>query len=289
MHPYIQVLRLEHWIKNGFIFLPLFFAGGILDFAKMPALVLSFFSFSIVASAIYVFNDIRDKSFDALHPVKKERPIASGRLPTAHAYLLSALLLVSGLALISFAGLRAVSLVGAYAVLHLAYSLKLKDFALIDLLLISIGFILRIMLGGEVAGVPVSKWIITMTFLLAFFLGLAKRREDLVILQSSGDVVRMSVKGYTMEFINAAMIVLSAVIIVAYLLYTTSAETLRHAHSQYLYLTSLFVILGLLRYILICMSGNATSAPVRLLYRDPFLQLTILGWIGSCYVIIYGF
>ncbi len=286
--PVLQLLRIPQWIKNLFVYLPAFFAGRLLDSPEgFLRITLAFLSFSLAASGIYIINDYLDREEDRLHPTKKNRPLAAGRVSLSLALFLviGLLSLASGLAYVlneSFAFL----LLG-YIILNIAYSVRLKHIPILDVTLIATGFLLRIFAGGIVADVFISRWIILMTFLLALFLALAKRREDVLLFNSSGNKTRKSVDGYNLEFINISLGLMAAVTIVAYIMYTLSPDARQSIGNENIYLTTVFVILGMLRYLQITMVENKSGAPAKMLWQDRFLQFTLLGWMVTYYFFLY--
>lgn len=185
-----------------------------------------------------------------------------------------------------FFNLSLFAILMAYILLNIAYSLKLKHIPIVDIFIIAIGFVLRIFAGATVIGVTSSMWIIIMTFLLALFLGLAKRRDD-VKLSFQGLQTRKNINGYNLEFINAAMILMAGVIIVSYILYTVSEEIIQRLGTQYLYLTTFFVILGIMRYMQITFVEEAGGSPTEIVLKDRFLQITILLWLFSFFGVCY--
>lgn len=284
---YIQMLRPQQWVKNLFVFSPLFFAGQLTERRKLLPLLLGMLAFNCIASGIYVLNDYRDIDVDRLHPEKCKRPFASGAIPTSHAFLLIAVCLSLGFVLALMVQITFVFLIGLYVVLNLGYSFGLKHVPILDLLIISIGFVLRVLSGGVIAHIPVSQWLIVMIFLLSLFLGLAKRRDDLLIRDASRINVRQVIQHYNHDFLNAAIIMVSGIIIVAYLMYTLSPQVMERMGSQHLYYTGIFVIVGIMRYLQLIYVDNDTGSPTEVLYKDRFIQLTILLWILSFVVIIY--
>jgi 4-hydroxybenzoate polyprenyltransferase len=284
---HLLALRPHHWVKNFFVFIPVFFAGEIFEFYHLRDLFLGFLSFSIVSSSVYLFNDIRDIEKDKMHARKKMRPIASGKVKVQTAIAMSVLCLITGI-LVSLKIDHMFTLVlGIYFLINILYSFGLKSISILDIIIISIGFVLRISAGGIIAGVPISSWLIIMVFLLAMFLAIAKRRDDLLVFLNSGKIMRKSIENYNLEFINSVLTLISGIIMVSYIMYTISVEVSQRMHSDYLYLTSIFVISGLMRYLQIVFVENDSGSPVRILFRDRFIQITLLGWIISFYVIIY--
>lgn len=250
-------------------------------------LLIGFFAFSLIASSIYIINDYRDVEADRIHPVKCKRPIASGAVAKPAALVFFVLCLVIGGLLAWYVRPKFAFVVGIYFIINLLYSFGLKNISILDILILSAGFVLRIKAGGVAANIAVSEWLMIMVFLLALFMAIAKRRDDVLIKTQSGQDMRKAVKGYNMDFMNVMLALVSAVIIVAYLMYTMAPETMSRFGTYRLYYTCLFVIGGLLRYLQITYVENNTGSPTKILYKDRFIQLTILLWVLSFYVIIY--
>ena len=183
-------MRPSQYFKNLFIFAPLFFGLKITNIELLLSAFVAFLSFSLIASAVYIFNDYHDVEEDKLHPTKKNRPLASGSISKKAALLLMLMLLLVGLCIFSLLGRQMLYIVFVYLVINIAYTIKLKHVAIIDVFIIAIGFVLRLFIGSAVTNVELSMWIILMTFLLALFLALAKRRDDVLIFLSSGDIAR---------------------------------------------------------------------------------------------------
>ncbi len=171
--------------------------------------------------------------------------------------------------------------------LNLLYSIKLKQYAIIDVCIVAMGFVLRILAGGMASGIVLSHWIVLMTFLLTLFLSFAKRRDDVVRMQKTGVAPRKNTHRYNLTFINEAINLTGAITIVCYIMYTVSPEVVNRFDTQYLYLTSFFVILGVLRYIQLSVVDNKSGDPTEVALNDRFTQLTILAWTISFFLIIY--
>lgn len=282
----IKLLRPEQWAKNLFLFIPAFFAGEMLVPYRLVQLTIAFICFSSVASAIYILNDYRDIASDREHPKKRKRPLASGEV-SPHVALAGMIILAAGGLGVAFwldTGFFAVLLL--YVAMNVGYSFGLKNISLLDIMMIALGFLLRTVAGGLVVAVPVSQWLIIMIFLLALFLALAKRRDDLLVGETSGRVMRKSVKNYNLVYVNACLTMLSGIIIVSYLMYTISEEVVSRL-GNHLYFTSVFVIAGMMRYLQIALVENNSGSPTKLLYSDLFLKLTLFAWIASFFVMIY--
>jgi 4-hydroxybenzoate polyprenyltransferase len=286
----IQLLRPHQWSKNFFIFLPLFFNGQIGNLDRLYSCVIAFIAFSFTASSIYCFNDLYDVEKDRLHPQKCKRPIASGAISKQKAYrIMIVCLLASILTLFFLEGIKyaTVGLIAFYYAMNIAYCVILKHFPIVDVVIIAVGFVLRILVGGFVTGTHLSEWIILMTFLLALFLAFAKRRDDVIIYQKTGIEVRKNTNRYTVEFINQVMTIISSVTIVAYIMYTVSPNIIQQFNCRYVYLTTFFVLIGIIRYLQVTIVDLKSGSPTKILIYDHFIQASIIGWIISFLFIIY--
>lgn len=285
---FIKLIRVPQWVKNSFIFLPMFFGLRITEFSLLINATLAFFGFSLVASAVYVFNDWLDIESDKLHPKKKDRPLASGIVSKSEAIILIAILLSLGIGIyvLFIKNVYATLLLSLYIIQNIFYTIKLKNIAIVDITIIAIGFVIRILMGGVVTGTELSNWIILITFLLALFLGLTKRRDDVLIFLKTGDLTRKNIGGYNLEFLNASMTIMSSIVIVSYIMYTISPPVMARV-GNYLYLTTFFVILGIMRHLQIVFVEQKSGDPSKILLGDRLLQLIILGWIIAFVVILY--
>ena len=289
MNSFFKMIRPHQYIKNLLVFFPLFFAKKITDTTLLQSAVLAFISFCFAASTIYIFNDIRDIEKDKVHPKKKFRPIASGKISIKTAIVTDIVFLITAISAAFLTSLRMGIIILIYLVINLFYSLGMKNIAIIDIFAVSTGFLLRLLSGteyGAVSGILPSHWIIIMTFLLSLFLAVAKRRDDLVLAESGLDV-RKSISGYSLEFINGIMSIMSAVIIVSYLLYTLDPVVQSHYDSKNIYATAFFVLLGLFRYMQITFVEKKSGSPTDIVYKDRFLQITLLAWILSFLFFVY--
>lgn len=283
----IRLIRVRQWVKNLFLFIPTFFAGHLFRVHEMLTVAYGALAFSLVASAVYVVNDIRDRHVDRLHPTKRFRPIASGEIGTISARILVVFLTTAGLLLSASLNISFLYLLTAYLLMNLAYSFGLKHVPILDLFIVSIGFLMRVYSGGVIAGLPVTNWLSIMILLLALFLIIAKRRDDLLINAKSGSVIRKSTEAYNLDFINSCITLVSAVTIVAYIMYTMSPAVTERFQSDYLFITTIFVIAGMMRYLQIIFVENRSGSPSRIFVKDKFILATIAGWIICFYLIIY--
>jgi decaprenyl-phosphate phosphoribosyltransferase len=287
MPPILSLLRPHQWIKNAFVAAPLFFTPKALSWPSLIHVILGVACFSAMASAVYVLNDWRDREVDRIHPEKRLRPLAAGTVTTAAAAALALGLALSSAAIALIWLPRGFfSVLVIYAAQNLAYSFWLKQFAILDVLSIAIGFVLRIYAGGELIGVTPTVWIVACTLLLALFLAFAKRRDDLVL--GVDDEHRVSLSGYNLPFIDASLAIVLAALVVSYLLYTTQPENMARLGSDKLFLTAPFVIAGVLRYLQVTLVEHRSGSPTRLALSDRFLLVTILGWLATFAWLIYG-
>ncbi|HVM88596.1 MAG TPA: UbiA prenyltransferase family protein [Puia sp.] len=289
MRYYIQLLRPKDWAKNLFLFIPSFFAGNFFVSKDILLLFGGFVAFCCFASSVYIINDYRDIEDDRKHPEKSKRPLASGMVKKTAAIFTCIILLLIGavMGLLVDSSFKFLFVVFIYFILNLAYSFGLKNMAILDILILASGFVLRVKSGAIITNTDTSEWLIIMTFLLALFMAIAKRRDDILLKISTGNEMRKSVKGYNLEFLNTMLGLFCAIIIVSYIMYTVDSKTYVRLHAYRLYYTSLFVIAGVMRYLQITFVQQQSGSPTKILYRDRFIQATIVLWIISFYVILY--
>ena len=287
----IKLTRPTQWLKNGFIFLPMFFSGQLSSLSNWSACIVVFCAFCFASSSIYCFNDIFDAKADREHPKKRLRPIASREIEIKTAYVFMFLLLsLSIVTILVFAGEKCLPLlitIGAYYLMNIAYCVKLKQIAIVDVTIIAIGFVLRVLSGGIATGIAISQWIVLMTFLLALFLAFAKRRDDVIIFQNTGVTVRKNTSRYNVNFMNHVLSIIATITIVSYIMYTVSEEVVTRLNNHYVYLTSIFVLSGILRYLQIALVDEKSESPTKILLTDRFIQLCVLCWVASFFIIIY--
>jgi decaprenyl-phosphate phosphoribosyltransferase len=297
---YLRLLRPKEWAKNLFLLIPLFFAGELFNWNLYPRVILGIIAFCCIASCIYIINDYRDREEDKKHPEKKNRPLASGAVSISAALAICGFLMIVGFVIAYFIREKFLFVLAIYFVLNLAYSFGLKTIAILDIIIVAAGFVLRVKGGAVIAMIGVTEWLNIMIFLLSLFMAIGKRRDDVLLKISSGADMRKSIKGYNLEFLNVATSLVCAVIVVAYFMYTMSPEVqyrithlgrLSQTHTASgayrLYYTCLFVLAGILRYLQIIFVQAQSGSPTKILYRDRFIQATILLWIASFYWIIY--
>jgi len=283
----LQLIRPKDWAKNLFLFIPVFFAGQLFNIDILLHVSAGFICFSCIASSVYIINDYRDIEDDKKHPLKCKRPLASGAVSKTTALIILILLLIAGFTGAWFIRDKFLFVLSIYFLLNVGYSFGLKNIPILDIFIIAIGFELRIKAGGVIAKIALTEWLNIMVFLLALFMALAKRRDDVLIKLSSGNDMRKAVKGYNLDFINVALSLICAIIIVSYFMYTMSPEITERLKTYRLYYTCLFVLAGILRYLQLIFVNQDSQSPTKILYKDRFIQLTILLWVISFYIILY--
>lgn len=292
--PILLLLRPHQWLKNGFVFTPLFFSGHAAEWCYVWPGMVAFVAFCLAASGIYCLNDIHDAEADRLHPVKCLRPVASGAVSKRTAYIIMLAVWLLAFALIAAwslfsgnaqKGLAATML--SYVAMNIFYCVKLKQIPLLDVFMIAMGFVLRILAGGFVVGIHLSHWIVLTTFLLALFLALSKRYDDVALFEASGVKSRKNISQYNKVFLGPATAVLGSITIMCYILYTLSSDVVERIGSQYLYTTSLFVLAGILRYMQLTFVSQKSGSPTDVLLHDHFIHACILGWVVAFTIILY--
>lgn len=291
MKYYLQLLRPLQWLKNVFVFAPIFFSNNLLKVECFVPTLIVFMAFCLISSSIYCFNDLRDIEADRLHPKKCKRPIAAGHVSAKGGYVMMIACLVGAFVLLPF--VESVNtpylyiIVGGYWLMNIAYCVKLKQIAILDVSIIAIGFVMRVLVGGLAVDIWVSHWLVMMTFLVTLFLALSKRNDDYRIYEQTGIKPRISISGYNKTFINEATAIVVSVTMVCYIMYTMSSEVIERMGTRYVYLTSGWVLAGLLRYLQNMIVFGLSGSPTKLLVKDHFIQFCILGWLASFFVIIY--
>lgn len=285
-----RVIRPQQWIKNVFVLVPLFFGGSLLDTTDIIAAVTAAMAFCFISSSIYCLNDIIDVEDDRRHPTKCHRPIAAGKISVAQAYVMMALMVslsFGSVALLGEYALGVGAVVGLYLLMNVAYCLVLKRYAILDVCTIAFGFVLRLFAGGIATGIGLSNWIVLMTFLLTLFLSLAKRRDDVLKMNQTGHAPRKNTSRYNLDFINQAITITATVTLVCYVMYTVSPEVEQRIGTRYLYLTTVFVIIGILRYLQLTLVDNKSGDPTKAMLHDRVLQAVVLLWFLAFLLIIY--
>ena len=281
----LQSLRPKQWSKNALVFAALVFTYNLRNESMLATSVAAFAIFCMLSSAGYLLNDVFDISADRLHPVKRLRPVASGHLSLGVAALLSFTLAIGGIGLAFWLRPNFGLVAGMYVLLTVVYSLWLKHLVLIDVFSISAGFVLRAAGGAAAIGVPVSPWLYVCTVLGSLLLALGKRRNELELLSGSARSHRKNLQQYSLELVDQLVVIVASATIMAYSLYTFSAEHLPRDHSMML--TIPLVLYGIFRYLYLIRVKRQGGAPEDMLLSDPGLLCTVLGWAALSIAILY--
>lgn len=286
----LKLTRPYQWVKNAFVFMPLFFGGALTNTQALIGAVIAFFAFSFIASSIYCYNDIIDVEADRKHSEKCKRPIASGAVSVPMGYFIMVAMVGLSAFMVFLLKDKWAELGGViafYFIMEIAYCRIFKRYAIIDVFILSLGFVLRILAGSASTGIVASHWLVLMTFLLSLLLSFAKRRDDVVKMIKTGEAPRHNTDRYNMTFINQSITITAAITVVCYIMYTLSPEVMSRSNSHYVYLTTILVLLGLMRYLQRTLVDEKSGDPTKLLYTDHFLQLVIALWFASYLFILY--
>ena len=287
MHPLIKLMRPHQWLKNGFVLVGLLFAHAWRDPDIVTQALQAFAAFCLLSSAVYVFNDLLDREEDRLHPAKKHRPIASRAVGDKAALALMAGCLAGGL-WIGLNHSQAPWIFPAYVAINAAYSLWLKRVVVLDVFLISSGFILRLLAGTVGIGIEPSQWLLLCGLMLTLFLGFAKRRAELVALPDDSTRHRRVLEHYSEPLLDQFLTISAACTVVSYCIYTVSAETTALHGSNHLMLTVPFVLYGLLRYLLRLKQPGGGGDPAHELVTDAHLMAAVGGWLLTVLAVLSG-
>lgn len=273
----IKAMRPRQWTKNGFVFFALIFDKQLFSPGPFLRTLEGFSLFCLMSSAVYLFNDIVDIEADRQHPEKKHRPLASGILPVSVALGTAIILSLIALLLGYLLAPTFAMILGIYLALNVLYSLWLKHIPILDVLIISSGFVLRVAAGVALITVErFSPWLYMITILFSLYIGLGKRRAEMNMLEQAASAHRKVLDGYTIPLLDQYITIVSGMTIVAYSLYTFSAPNLPVNHSMML--TIPFVVYGIFRYLQLIQTGHAAGAPDEVALKDRPLQITVLLW-----------
>ena len=282
----IKTMRPRQWIKNGFVFFALIFDRQLFLLDPFLRTLAGFFLFCLISSAVYLFNDIADVEADRNHPEKKFRPIASGQLPINVARVAAILLVVISLPLAYSLSQGFFLVLATYLVINLLYSRWLKHMPILDVMIIALGFVLRVAAGVTLITVErFSPWLYVITLLFSLYIGLGKRRAEISLLSQGAGTHRKVLDGYTLPLLDQYITIVSGMTIIAYSLYTFSAPNLPVNHTMML--TIPFVIYGIFRYLQLIQTGHAAGSPDEVALKDRPLQITVGLWILTVLAVFY--
>lgn len=273
---YLKLLRPKHWVKNLLVFAPLLFAGAF-NLKSITDTFIGFICFCFCASIIYILNDIIDYELDKTNPYKQNRPVASGKIKKKDALIFGIILLIIDAVICCFLPKMFCVILGIYFILNLFYILKLKQIVIIDVLCLSVSFILRLVAGGYLGEVEVTKWILVTTFFLALFLGFAKRRGE-VLQDSEGLVKRKVAFEYSIEILDKFIISTGMLSLICYAIFTLDVNVIEKFQSPHLFYSIIFPVYGIFKYIMLIQKRKNTD-PTNILYTDRSLIFCVILWL----------
>ncbi|MBI3124504.1 MAG: decaprenyl-phosphate phosphoribosyltransferase [Ignavibacteriales bacterium] len=284
---YSKLLRVTSWAKNVFVFVPLVFAKQLFNQGEFLEVLSGFILFSIAASAIYVVNDIYDAKKDAIHPLKKNRPVASGRISAAEAKITGAILFILAGAISFVMNYSFVAIVWFYILLNILYTNYLKQIVIVDIFCIALGFMLRVIGGAVIISVSISSWLILTTLFLSLFLAAMKRRVEIATSEHAVEQ-RNVLKDYSLSFIDQISSITGGGVIISYALYTVSERTILMFGSEYFVFTTIFVIFGIFRYMYIVFKKDKGENVVEAMITDSQMIVNALLYVGVVITFIYN-
>ena len=283
----MRLLRPAHWVKNVFVLAPLVFAQRLTDAEAVRNGLMAFATFCLASSAVYVFNDIRDRAEDRLHPMKRLRPVAAGDISVFAATVLGLALAGISLAMAASLGWQFFTILAIYLVSNQLYSAGLKHTVILDVMIVSMGFVLRVLAGGAAVHVQVSAWLLLCTFFIALFLAFSKRRHELILLAEDASGQRPVLSHYSPAFLDQMINVVTASTVVAYAMYAISPETVEKFHTQHLIYTIPMVLFGIFRYLYLIYQKPSNRNPTEAILRDPPFLINLFVWALAAIWIVY--
>lgn len=285
---YIKLMRLPQWIKNSILFAGLIFSKKVFEVPSFTRVLIAFLLFSLVASCQYVFNDFLDRNEDAKHPEKKFRPLASGELDSGIALSITGVILPIALVGAYILSPAFFYLTVFYLIFNILYSKVLKHIVILDVMSISIGFVIRAIAGALVIGVQFSQWLLLCTFMLALFWGFSKRRGEINILQSDAKKHRKILEEYSLEFLDLMMAVVASLTLVSYVMYTVSHETAKNLGTPNMIYTVPIVVYAIFRSLYIIYIKNMGHDPTKAILTDRSVLLSGLTWLVVVLFLMFG-
>lgn len=286
--PLVRSLRPHQWAKNSFVLAPLVFARALGDLESVQRALLAFAAFCCISSAVYLVNDLRDRDADRRHPLKKHRPLAAGTLPVAVAVAASLALAGAAAAIAYRLSPRVLIVIAVYAALNLLYSTVLKHVVILDVMIVAVGFVLRVLAGGAAIGVAVSSWLVLCTIFLSLFLAFSKRRHEIMLLAHDAAEQRKVLSSYNPAFLDQMINVVTASSVVCYALYAIAPQTTEKYHTEHLVYTIPLVLFGIFRYLYLMYQAKDARSPTDAILSDaPFLVNLVL-WTAAVLWIVYG-
>jgi 4-hydroxybenzoate polyprenyltransferase len=283
-----KLIRVPQWIKNAFVFVPLIFSKHIFDYPFVLQTLLGVLIFSLASSSVYVVNDIVDRDADRQHPKKKNRPVASGTISIPQAIIIVVVLLGFISALLCLSTLKFTAVVIAFIALNTLYSFWWKHIVLLDIFSIAAGFMLRVIAGAFVIQVPTSSWLILTTMFISLFLGVMKRRSELVLMnEGTRTSTRKVLEQYSIAFTDQMAAVCAAAVIISYALYSTAQRTITTFNTDQLIYTTPFVVFGIFRYMYLVLKYDQGENTTEIMLTDLPMILTVILYLIAVVVVIY--
>lgn len=287
MKTFFKLIKINHWVKNLFIFAPLTFSLHLFDLISLIRAIIIFFSFSFVSVFVYIINDIKDKEIDLAHPQKALRPIASGKIKPVTALFIGTLFCITGIIIALYINLLTVLILLTYFLINILYSFKLKNIVILDVFIIAAGFCLRVLIGSVAINVPLSNWMLLTTFTISLMLGFGKRRHELVLLKDNADNHRGILSEYNKEILEIMIIISTSITAISYALYTMESAAIDKFNTKHLILTVPIVIFGLFRYLLLVYRKDKGGAPEKLVISDPGIIFAVILWFLVILFLLY--
>ncbi len=282
----LKLIRINHWIKNILVFIPLLFSKNLFNQSHLISILFLFFSFSLFSSLVYVLNDLVDIQKDKNHPTKKYRPIASETVSKKNALILILVLFVLCTSSLAFLNQLTSFILITYLLMNVAYTFVLKNVVILDILIISIGFMLRVLSGGTEIEVEISSWLVLATIFVSLYLAILKRKSEIDFVKENN--TRDVLTDYSSNFINQIVTITSGGIIICYALYTLSERTLKVYGTENLVYTVLFVIFGVLRYNYLSDKKLLSENVLENLFTDKYLLVNMVLYLGFVFAVIYN-
>lgn len=286
--PLVRSLRPTQWTKNLFVLAPLVFGRQLGDPEAAGRAFLALLAFCCASSSVYLFNDLRDREEDRKHPLKRLRPLAAGTLTVPMAVATQLLLLVVAFGIAVSLNLGFLAILGVYLILNLLYTVWLKHMVILDVMCISLGFVLRVLAGAEATQIEVSRWLFLCTIFLALFLAFSKRRHEILLLADSASEQRRVLDHYSPAFLDQMINVVTASAVVSYALYAVAPETVEKYHTQNLVYTIPLVLYGVFRYLYLMYQRPGERNPTEAILRDAPFLINMLLWGLAVVGIVYG-
>jgi 4-hydroxybenzoate polyprenyltransferase len=280
-------MRPKQWVKNLFVYAGLIFSRNLMDPHLFIKVTLGFGLFSLMASSMYLFNDIRDIGNDRNHRDKQKRPIAAGKLKISTAYTVSAVLAAFSLATAFWLEPKFFVILAIYGVVSVAYSIRLKHMVIVDIMIIGFGFVLRVIAGTVLAEVSPSDWLIICTMTISLFFGFSKRRQELVLAGNNAGGQRLVLESYNLPFLDQMIAVVTACTVISYALYTVSSETVARFGTRNLVFTIPFVLYGIFRYLYLVYRRVSGENPTEMIMKDTPSVVNVVLWFVVVLIVVY--